>query len=75
LEDTLVLPNRDILLENDDALDAVVCVLATIDFMAGECIEPGVDDHARMSEGWIWVRDPARLDITNAGTTKVMRAR
>ena len=62
LEETLVLPNRDILLENDDALDAVVCVLAAMDFMAGECVEPGANDHARMSEGWIWVRDPALLD-------------
>jgi len=42
---------------NDDALDAVVCLLAGYDYMQGEVMRP--DDQAlAQKEGWIWVRQP-----------------
>jgi hypothetical protein len=42
---------------NDDALDAVVCLLAGYDYMRGEVMRP--DDQALAEkEGWIWVRQP-----------------
>ena len=41
--------------ENDDALDAVVCLQAGFDFMQGVVMRP--DDQALAEkEGWIWVR-------------------
>lgn len=42
---------------NDDALDAVVCLLAGYDYMQGLVMRP--DDQALAEkEGWIWVRQP-----------------
>lgn len=41
----------------DDALDAVVCVLAGADFLHGNVIYP-TDLQKAKKEGWIWVRDP-----------------
>jgi predicted RNase H-like nuclease len=43
------------MLDNDDLLDAAVCVLAAADFLREECIQPTDMDLAR-KEGWIWVR-------------------
>lgn len=43
------------LIENADVLDAVVCILAGADFMAGRANAPTDLDMAR-KEGWIWVR-------------------
>jgi predicted RNase H-like nuclease len=38
-----------------DALDAVVCVLAGVDYLCGNCMQPSTDEVVR-KEGWIWVR-------------------
>ena len=43
----------------DDALDAVVCVLAGADFLRGNVIYP-TDLQKAKKEGWIWVRNPGR---------------
>ena len=45
----------DRMLDNDDLLDAAICVLAAADFLRGECIQPTDTELAR-KEGWIWVR-------------------
>lgn len=45
----------DLLLQNDDALDAAVCVLAGADFLQGQC-HPPADLATARKEGWIWVR-------------------
>lgn len=48
----------DLMIDNDDALDAVICVLAAIDFLKQDVIEP---DKSQMNlvkkEGWIWVKN------------------
>ena len=44
---------------NADALDAAICVLAGVDFLRGEVIEP-TDLKLAKKEGWIWVREPGR---------------
>jgi hypothetical protein len=41
---------------NDDAFDAVVCLLAGKDFLQGEVYPPADPDQARQ-EGWIWVKN------------------
>ena len=38
-----------------DALDAGLCVLAALDFLWGNAMEPEDQQKAR-KEGWIWVR-------------------
>ena len=43
--------------ENDDALDAGLCVLSALDFLRGRAMEPEDLPKAR-KEGWIWVRRP-----------------
>jgi predicted RNase H-like nuclease len=45
------------LLEDDDLLDAVVCVIAGADFLIGESVPPH-DQELAAKEGWIWVRPP-----------------
>lgn len=45
-----------VLLENADALDAVVCVVAGVDFLNGKALPP-VDQQLALQEGWIWVRE------------------
>lgn len=58
LQEYICLPHDTILLEsNDDALDAAICVLAGVDFLRGEVIEPTEMQLAK-KEGWIWVRKP-----------------
>jgi len=48
------------MLQNADALDAAVCVLAGYDFVAG--LSPGpVDLAVAKREGWIWARSPVAL--------------
>ena len=42
-----------------DALDAVICLLAAQDFLAGKAMPPH-DDAPVKKEGWIWVRDPVK---------------
>lgn len=44
---------------NDDALDAVICALAAVDFLTGEVIRPTNIDLAQ-KESWIWTK---RKDI------------
>ena len=48
-----------LMVNNDNALDAVVCVLAAVDFIKQDVIEP---DKSQMKyikkEGWIWVKKP-----------------
>jgi hypothetical protein len=39
--------------QNDDALDAVLCVLAGVDFLEGKVFQPRDLGTAR-KEGWIW---------------------
>ena len=46
---------RGVIRGSDDALDAVVCLLAAQDFLQGEAMPPPDPALARR-EGWIWVR-------------------
>jgi predicted nuclease with RNAse H fold len=48
--------SAEVLVEDDDILDAVVCTLAAADFARGEAIAPDNRKLARR-EGWIWFRD------------------
>lgn len=50
-------PDLTTMIENADALDAAVCVLAGADFVRDRCIEPDDAGLAR-KEGWIWIRRP-----------------
>lgn len=51
-------PTETALLEkNTDALDAAICVLASVDFLQGRALEP-TDMELVRKEGWIWVRKP-----------------
>lgn len=45
----------DLLIQNADALDAVICCLAGLDFLQGSVYEPP-DEGLSRKEGWIWVR-------------------
>ncbi len=52
-----LLVDRELLLSNDDALDAVGCVLAGADFLRGDAVAPSREEMATANvEGWIWVR-------------------
>jgi len=54
------LPKDTALMESkDDALDAALCVLAGVDFLRGEVLEP-TEIPVVKREGWIWVRKPNR---------------
>lgn len=57
LESEMKLPKniKDAMRENDDVLDAVVCVLAAADFVRGEAAPPENMKRAK-KEGWIWVK-------------------
>jgi predicted RNase H-like nuclease len=52
--------NTDILIDDDDVLDAVVCVLAGSHFLKEQCVAPD-DFELAKKEGWIWVK--AREEI------------
>lgn len=55
--DGLALGNSiDLLLRSADALDAVICSLAGLDFLRGTVHQPTDVELAR-KEGWIWVRN------------------
>jgi hypothetical protein len=43
---------------NDHVLDAVICLVAAADFLAGSCALPADADSARR-EGWIWFKSPS----------------
>jgi predicted nuclease with RNAse H fold len=47
--------SRDLLVEDDDLLDAVLCAVAAADFARGEALPPP-DREAAQREGWIWFR-------------------
>ncbi|MBN2092029.1 DUF429 domain-containing protein [candidate division KSB1 bacterium] len=58
LRKIMKLPVDQNLLEDDvDTLDAVLCVLAGVDFLKGEVVFPKDMALAR-KEGWTWIRDP-----------------
>jgi hypothetical protein len=45
-----------LILDNDNALDAVVCILAGIDFLSRETMEPKESQiEIAKKEGWIWL--------------------
>lgn len=52
--------HRKQMLDEPDALDAVVCILAALDFLKGEARGPESDFECARAEkeGWIWVRRP-----------------
>jgi len=47
--------NSMLIEQNDDALDAVLCILAGADFLRGDVYEPRNLELAK-KEGWIWVQ-------------------
>ncbi len=49
---------QDRMLDDPDALDAVVCILAALDFLVGDAIGPenGRERKRAEKEGWIWFR-------------------
>jgi len=47
---------KDAMRENDDVLDAVVCVLAAADFVKGRGVLCPANKELAEKEGWIWVR-------------------
>jgi len=46
----------DPMVDSDDALDAVICTIAGMDFLDNRCIKPS-DQVLAEKEGWIWVKD------------------
>jgi len=56
---------------DDDILDAVICVLAGFDFLTGKTIQPGNMKRAK-KEGWIWVRYPARYVSDRFDTIEIL---
>ena len=48
----------EVMLSNDDAFDAAICLLAGADFLRGKAMRPPNLATAK-KEGWIWVIDPA----------------
>ena len=69
LEEKLVCDPKCITaVDNADAIDAIACVLAGIDFLDGKAVPP-IDLPLAQQEGWIWVRPPHRgIAIENGGT-------
>ncbi|HSG40407.1 MAG TPA: hypothetical protein VLE27_12275, partial [Thermoanaerobaculia bacterium] len=55
---------QQVLLDNADVLDSVVCVLAGADFLLRKSLAP-VDLPTAKKEGWIWVRDPIEPPARN----------
>ncbi|RLB83534.1 MAG: hypothetical protein DRH24_06710 [Deltaproteobacteria bacterium] len=49
----------DLMIKNDDAFDAVICILTAVDFLKQDVIKP---DYLQMEmakkESWIWVKKP-----------------
>ena len=50
--------DTSLMLDNDDALDAGICVLSALDFVRERAMTPE-DQQMALKEGWIWVRQPA----------------
>lgn len=56
LDDRLALPeDPERMLSDADCLDAVLCILAAVDFLGGQAVMPPESPSTR-KEGWIWVR-------------------
>ncbi|WP_018872344.1 DUF429 domain-containing protein [Thioalkalivibrio sp. ALJ16] len=52
-------PVPDLSTATDDTLDAVLCVLAGVDFLAGHAVPPtAAEAELAGREGWIWSADP-----------------
>ena len=50
------LPDSEEVIENSNAFDAIICVLAAWDFLLGKCIPiPAHKIEQARKEGWIWV--------------------
>jgi hypothetical protein len=49
--------SEELLERSADALDAVLCTLAGMDFLSGDAMAPE-DLNLAKREGWIWTRDP-----------------
>lgn len=50
-------PHERVELANADVLDAILCMVAARDFLAGECAPPDETHFDQIKrEGWIWVR-------------------
>ena len=53
--DILISGDTDVILDSDDALDAVTCLISAADFIRGDVVVP--QDRGRAErEGWIWFR-------------------
>ena len=51
--------DMDLMINNDNALDGVICILAAIDFLKQDVIEPDESQiNFAKKEGWIWVKKP-----------------
>jgi len=51
--------DRNLIENNHDVLDAVICILGGVDFLLRNVIIPSKDDFEYVKkEGWIWVADP-----------------
>ena len=48
--------DTSLMVKNDNALDAGLCVLAAVDFLRGDVMEPKQHMAKARKEGWIWVR-------------------
>ncbi len=57
----------NLLVDSDDALDAVLCLLAGSDFLRGNVVPP-VDLARARQEGWIWFRDQSS-EVTDKKTS------
>lgn len=54
------LPALDRVVDTDHALDAVLCLVAALDYVRGEVVQPPPSHAARVrAEGWIWFKAPA----------------
>ncbi|MBA7503424.1 hypothetical protein ES706_02033 [subsurface metagenome] len=55
--DALVIESGEDNLTSEHSLDAVICVLAAVDFITGKCPAPNMSEKVLADkEGWIWVR-------------------
>ncbi len=64
LKNHIELPDddMDLMTNNDNALDAVVCVLATVDFLKQDVIKPEESQiKLARKEGWIWVKNLSHI--------------
>lgn len=53
--------DKQLIVESDDVLDSVICVLAGLDFLRRDVIVPSKDEHeCAVKEGWIWVQNPVK---------------